>query len=1304
MFQAGIAPQPGWKVWEREDNTDYRHHQHQQQPWMQQRSPEALVIERSNEERRRVFSMEDERLLTTVSNNHHHQQHQHQVSESQSHPPHDLPERLYDIPCSLVFVNDFLQCGVLQLHGSRGQTAHCLFLRKDVLVMARKEKLSYELPPDGSYRVNAWLINPSTKIPYLAANVWFEGVENIPQVIMQRIHNQTDADSLHVYQSVAGELSWDPPGAQPQQQQQQQFSSNQRNVVLVDHEEDHPQTQERSLGRKIVFRGDDRQEDQGGERPWSPMGQFREQLNTNRKVKVWEEAPVEMSRNVIITPEENTRSSNDVDPRTKQNRTRRKRSESNRRRSQSTSSEESPRKIRKRQASRKRSRTKERSRVRTVSPPVDLSNNKLLDQLVFEDCTTARITSYLGNGIGVLSIGRGTERRKEDRKESLKVAYFHTEQVWSTTPGLGLHQFSEVYRSRDVENHFRPGSNVFCSVRKIATRDADCQALFIGKTKEEYKEWLKLVSTLEDSSSLEESADQNLPLFLLQEKAEDVRLELLSGGSLCEARVKEYFSLDYGLLELGQSQAGTVLFNLSQVFLPLDNNWKRLKTSQLLSENLPVGTKVAVLLTRIPANQHSELKYQAMAVFKKSDQNTKNPLEFFKSKYDSNEEKLELKRSLRRHFDIFKNFLNLQAHTKNSLFSPLQVVLDTLPDSWQAVVVAEISREFGIIRISSKVPGKISLNTGRSLNLLNVLFHIEDVFCENGERAIQNNVAITSLLNKSVQLTARSICVADSPEGIFAHVGKLLAQDGSLIGVPVLQAVTVCLEPSASDQVPRPTVLRKKCPSFGSELSHYFLSFGLKTTLDIKLVQFLAEPQKPPLPYREHFSKSYDYKKEKSIVEDFKSIDTETSRKIIYGSLRAKTIDISQQESLPKTISKIDCNIVFLYRTNLKAERGVVQVKPLGEDSPVECLAYFQYSDVFKQRPLDFICKDLATLMPCNSRDKFCVSLQLQDPSSAIPYIVTKIWNETERLKNDFPEPTILNYIDSYGLKFRNSFIKSMIAACQKEPADVPDKKLSPPSEKKQKAESPRAAPVNSLSTKTSLVGKVLKIINPNYALAVCELPDKKPIQVLFDVYDVWARDDGDEEVLANLGKKITDVMEVGDFLRLHAIQMKSREESVKRSVCHMATAVICAKTLEDLNDKKFPEDAVVLENWEGVDDNKVENYEKVVKVLENIEMNSSEKEVLAGLGNMFGKPEDKKETIKPKNIDTDQPVKKFKVESKTNEIVAKKEIKLKSKDGGIKEEKSGFLLKKEIEAATEEMLKAANEVRESYRLSNPVP
>ena len=1311
MFQAGFFPRQNQvqrypNVWEMEDSG-------QPQQWAGY-----------NGEARRVFSFDDERLVTTVSNYRQHQQ--------QPEPEQDLPDKIYDNSCSLVLVNDFLECGVIQLRGSRGQTANCLFLRRDVLVMGRREKLSYELARDGCYRANAWLINPCSKIPYLAANVWFDGAQNIPPSILRRISSRADEDSLHVYNRVVNDLIWDLPD------QSEYTGDTQRNVVLVDRDEEPHQAQPRGrdLGRQVVFRGEEEQDSE--DRAWSH--------HTNRRVQVWEKSPPKITRNVTITPWQThspgaTRQSQ-TSPHTSGTSSMSRFSGG---RSRSTSSERSSGQEKNKRSrskrSRKRSRNLEERRVVARSPP----RNKILDQLIFENCTTARVSSYLGNGIGVLSIRRGTERRKEDRQMRLEVALFHVDQVWTRTPGLGLHQQNEVYRSREVESQYRVGATVYCNVRKIEAKDADCQAVFVGKSSEDYKAWLQLVSGLEDSSPLARSLDDSRSLFSLREARSDGRsdgrseagLELLGGQpEVCEATVKEYVSLDYGLLDLSLHQAGTVLFNLSHVYLPADNCWKRLKTSQLLRDNFPVGMAVDVLITSIPCHQYSDLRYQALAVFKKSYQNIENPMKYFQSKYDSVEEKLELKKSLSRHFDSFKSFVNLQTHPKNALFSPVHVVLDCLPDSWQAVVVAEISKEFGIIRICKKGPGNISLPSGKSLKLLNVLFHIEDVFCEDGEKAVRKNVALGSLLNRSVHLTARSICSQGTPDGIFELIEKMLSRDGSLVGVPVLQAVTVCLGPARTS--PRPTFLRKQTPSFVSPLFYCFLEFGLKTSLDIKLVQFLAEPKKPPLPYKEHFIKSYDYKKEKSVVEDLKAIDTETSIKIIYGSLKLKNIDNSIQESLPQNISRIDCRVLFLYRTNLRAERGVVLVKPLVENSAVECLAYFQYSDVHKQRPSDTICKDLATLMPCCSQDKYCVSLQLHDPKSPIPYLATRIWNETVRLEDNLPEPTVNISIDAYNVKSRNSFIKSMIATCPSQPETQQEKKQNPaPICEKQKQtsdinngkkpEDPGAEfaeYVEKVSSKTLLVGKVLKVINSNYAVAVCVLPSKKTVQVLFDVFDVWNCQDGDCDVLANQKKMIKDVMSAGDFLRLHAIQIKSQAREVQRPISHMATAVIVAKTFEDLKEKQFPEDAVVLHSLDGVEENKVQNFEQVVKIMESIEMDHSEREIVADLVNMFEGTEKteerpqkslKKENIKDekvdetaKKLDVNQPgqvraPRKKKIAIvESNECETFKKMKIESNEEG----KSDVVndIKKEIEVAVEDMLVAAAEVRECYRLNNPGP
>merc|ERR1712218_340152 len=69
----------------------------------------------------------------------------------------------------------------------------------------------------------------------------------------------------------------------------------------------------------------------------------------------------------------------------------------------------------------------------------------------------------------------------------------------------------------------------------------------------------------------------------------------------------------------------------------------------------------------------------------------------------------------------------------------------------------------------------------------------------------------------------------------------------------------------------------------------------------------------------------------------------------------------------------------------------------------------------------------------------------------------------------------------------------------------------------------------------------------------------------------------------------------------------------------------MAARTFQTLKDKEFPEGAVELESLDQGDETKVENFEKVVKLLENIEMDSKEKKVVADLLDMFG-PRDKED------------------------------------------------------------------------------
>ena len=136
----------------------------------------------------------------------------------------------------MVLVQDFLECGVIQLRGAEGRTANCLFFRKDVLVHARRERMSLETPQNTPFKANAWMMNRDWPIPYLAASVWLDGAD-IPPIAMSKIFQPPDPRTVELYQTLANDLAWPIPNEPPVHNPM--FAPTEvarRNVVLVDEE------------------------------------------------------------------------------------------------------------------------------------------------------------------------------------------------------------------------------------------------------------------------------------------------------------------------------------------------------------------------------------------------------------------------------------------------------------------------------------------------------------------------------------------------------------------------------------------------------------------------------------------------------------------------------------------------------------------------------------------------------------------------------------------------------------------------------------------------------------------------------------------------------------------------------------------------------------------------------------------------------------------------------------------------------------------------------------------------------------
>lgn len=813
-----------------------------------------------------------------------------------------------------------------------------------------------------------------------------------------------------------------------------------RNVVLVD---DSPS--DRDLGRKIVFR-DDTDTSREEERAWSPMGQFRDQLQSDpRRVQVWDQnSPVQITRTVQQSPPKKSRWSSPVrspsrsstilsntsrrsptgrsskspirshsrrssersasrrsrsrDRRRSRSRSRdRRRSRSrsrNRRRSRSRnrdrkrSRSRSRERRRSRSRDRKRRRSRSRSRKRSPSPSevvkkINFEDCQILKKQMFKDSAIGIILSFVNDEMGIIKLDRQLVGGVEVTN-TVRHIFFHVDQFYIRSKERGVHPFGEVFRNRDMKKHLWTGQIVYCNVRKLYDEKpksslAEGQAIVVCLRDADYKEWCQNTFELseKDKSWMEFNLDHNKSIML---NFDNKQVPLMDPffhsihNEIKEGKVIEYIGLESGLIELSVGEKGVVLFDMRQVFLvqrnEKGNKWKRLKNYQdkkILRDIFPIGSVVDLIITRLPCHENSKLKYQAVAVFQQTFIDIEPPLNDFHLRYNTLGSKIALQNSLLKQHEQFKHFSQLKFTVNLTSKSMVHAVLDELPTTWQAHIIAEFG-DFGLIRITSKTGGVLNAELSPNLQYFNVLYHKEDLFDHNGQQIIYTTSVdkIQSLLGTEVELTARSICKRNSPEGIIKVVTEMVADNPANIGIPVLQAITVKLKSSQSantqlnSNIPKPTALCKNVPSLsmGSPFTHCFLQYGLKTRLDIKILQYHSEKDKPPLDYKAHIIAKYEYPEEKRVVEELENLDSEATRKLVFGGIDLSIIDQAKQANLPQEISRIECEIVYLHRIGMRCDRGAVLVKPLVDNAPVPCYAYFQYNDLCKLRNSEIYCRD----------------------------------------------------------------------------------------------------------------------------------------------------------------------------------------------------------------------------------------------------------------------------------------------------------------------------------------------------------
>jgi len=644
----------------------------------------------------------------------------------------------------------------------------------------------------------------------------------------------------------------------------------------------------------------------------------------------------------------------------------------------------------------------------------------------------AVVDKYLTSRTGQLSLVNTNNKKTEH-------VLFHVNQVWMLHV-YGHSPYLETYSAIDLEKDLEVGKTVNVNVRRITGCDYKLQATAVWTSKDPPKDY-KTVDLL---------TDLNLRLtdyIFTQTKDPKLLTNPLAGASDCvvSAKVQEYFSLEMGFLQLDSGDRGVVMFHLDQVWTDGSNKvlYKTVQ-DQILLTYLPIGSSVLVNLRRIPASNHSSLRYQATLVMRKQLEELSSqeiPKEYIE-KYRPHNQRLNLVNELDAQHDGLKKILNLDKSAKwlNSSFTPVHAVLNGLPDNWIAEVVAAVSEEFGIIKISHQSRELI----GHGAFTLYAMFHIEDVFDAHGIPAIQSpNISMNTMLNCHVDLTARPICIQSEPEKILKMQARLRDENRDYSAIPLLQAVVVCVKmlPASTinfTAIPKPTRLRDHPGSFGQKLTEFYLNASLGEKLNIKLQKFLAIPNKLNLPY-ERVMMKLGKNREKNILNEIEKVDVNKSSKFMYGEVPKTLPKLDRnkfQHILPKILTNQKVKPLYLHRNRFKSDCGIVEIElEISVDfsyTKIKTLAFFELSRYKFFTSPDSFATDLANIMPIYSKDDFYIHAQLAYPDSEIPYVALAIWNEDLRRDIGADRPMDFKH-DQWYAEYCQHNVKEIISISKKD-------------------------------------------------------------------------------------------------------------------------------------------------------------------------------------------------------------------------------------------------------------------------------
>merc|ERR1719447_2388861 len=670
----------------------------------------------------------------------------------------------------------------------------------------------------------------------------------------------------------------------------------------------------------------------------------------------------------------------------------------------------------------------------------------------------------------------------------------------------------------------------------------------------------------------------------------------------------------------------------------------------LAQGHLPVGTVVRLAARKLPASPHSRLKWQAMVLWNlaasnptvvEGDMYARRGLQegslppAYSARYALAEARASLVRELDNLWDGWKRLARLDLKSIN----PVPVVLNLLPEEWEAKVVKVIDQENGVIQITSKQLRAADMSGDLRLGVTKIfaIFHIEDVYCFTGElfrcgslprgdtTSAGGSAMLSSLREKSVDLIARSI-VSDancSRAGLFQIAASqiLLSQMYDHVSCPILQAISVFLKPNSESQpnvsrAPRPTYLRSMPESLHCQepATAFHLSYLLQCKLDSKALSFFTSTNQSRMQKEvnnglamAHFNQQRkntrsDRSEQQKMVDELVAIDTCNSRRLTYGSWVAPPRP-PVMPLFPPALPSTRDTLQLLYQQGFDTKEGVLRLElPTPSGHKVITFAFFDLSCYKFQLKAEVRNKDLASLLPLHSPPPLLAHLLLADRDSPIPYVATALWNPIlwarELDTSASVDPLFLQkyqrlvaQITAVTAPPTQSIISSsqptLLPTTSGLPVPIPATVKAP------------ATPVwATQELLKSTVGKVTSIIDGNYGIAVCNMRKRRPAGaeahraiLLFDTCDVWVG----LQTAQQLDLSLNQCLAEGDYIKVKAIMVPESEN--RKNIRYLATSLVTGKDRARVKRMPMPE-TESLENLDQIHPSKINNFYAVVSAV----------------------------------------------------------------------------------------------------------